>query len=42
MDSSNSSTTYRNLGAGRKESVKEQKTFSQFINSAETKSAKKI
>ena len=35
MDSSNSSTTYRNLGAGRKESVKEQKTFSQFIIEAE-------
>ena len=27
----NSSTTYRNLGAGRKESVKEQKTFSEFL-----------
>ncbi len=37
MDSSNSSTTYRNLGAGRKESVKEQKTFSQFIVEAEQK-----
>ena len=31
----NSSTTYRNLGAGRKESVKEQKTFSQFLEASE-------
>ena len=30
----NSSTTYRNLGAGRKESVKEQKSFSEFITEA--------
>ena len=37
MDSSNSSTTYRNLGAGRKESVKEQKSFSDLISEANRK-----
>jgi hypothetical protein len=34
MNSSNSSTTYRNLGAGRKESVKEQRDFFDFITEA--------